>query len=146
MQYKHGLTLALRPLHLYSDQEVAQVKSNKLSPILAAFDNINIEKIIKDKTRINTVIFNPNYVNESILPMLMKEDNIIRYVFPEEIAIDDIKSLAFKIKDSIIIFRDNLLASVDHDNGVKPIRNLLPAPEIGKFYCWTNDNPLYSSK
>ncbi len=132
-QYKHGLTVALRPYNRYNSDQLEKCKNNNFPPYLATFDNLAPEKLKDKKERIDGYLMMPCFT-ENIRPHLIeliKEDNLARYVFPpKETDIEVIKNIAYKVRDCMSIFSNNLLATVQD---VSPYK--LYMPQEKGFVC-----------
>ncbi len=143
-QYKHGLTVALRPYKKYTDEQIQESKEGNFEPYLAAFDNLALEKLKDKPERLNGMVFMPN-LTENVqvnIAELMKEDNLIRYVFPsEKTNLDKIKSISFKIRDCINIFTNNILEETRKENEAKIVKMQLPAEKIGQVSVFTFTYP-----
>lgn len=139
-QYKHGLTIALRPYNIFSEEQVTKAKTGNFEPYLAALDNLELTKLKDKKDRFNGYVFIPN-LTENISPniqQLMKEDNLIRYVFPpKETNMAKIKDIAFKVRECINIFSNNIIVTAREEN---PLKLHLPAAEIGKVCAFSFDS------
>lgn len=139
-QYKHGLTVALRPLKKYTDEQIQKSKEGNFEPYLAAFDNLALEKLKDKKDRLNGLVFMPN-LTEDIqhnIVELMSEDNLIRYVFPpKETDMELIKSVAYKVRDCIHIIANNIIEETKNENDAKVVQMQMPASEIGKVVSFT---------
>jgi len=139
-QYKHGLTVALRPFSKYTDEQVQKSKEGQMNPYLAAFDNLSLEKLKDKKDRLNGMVFMPNFTKniQRNLVELMNEDNLIRYVFPpQDTNIEKIKNIAFKIRDSINIIGNNIIEETKNENDAKVVKMQMPASKIGKVINFT---------
>lgn len=138
-QYKHGLTIVLRPYNKYNDEQIQKSKEGNFSPYLAAFDNLGVDKLKDKKERLNGMVFMPCFT-ESIrenIQELTKEDNLVRYVFPpRETTIEKIKTLAFKIRDCINVITNNIVEETRNDNDAEIVKMQLPDKEIGKVVCF----------
>lgn len=139
-QYKHGLTVALRPYNRYNEEQIQKSKDGDFAPYLAAFDNLALEKLKDKKDRINGMVLMPTFteaIRENIVE-LMKEDNLIRYVFPpKETDIEKIKSIAYKIRDCINIIENNFIEETRNENDAKIVKKQMPSDEIGKVINFT---------
>lgn len=132
-QYKHGLTVALRPYNRYNEEQLKKAKNNDFAPYLAAFDNLSPTKLKDKKERIDGYLMMPCFTENTRphLQELMREDNLVRYVFPpRETTIDVIKNIAYKVRDCINIFGNNICVSVQDST---PFKLQLPA-EKGMVY------------
>lgn len=152
-QYKHGLTVALRPYNVYTDEQIQKSKDGNFEPYLAAFDNLALNKLKDDKKeRLNGMVFMPCFT-ESVrtnIQELMREDNLVRYVFPPKgTTIEKIKDIAFKVRDCINIIGNNIIEETKNENNAKIVQMQMPAEEIGKVVNFTftynpDDNNLPS--
>lgn len=101
-QYKHGLTVALRPFRKF-DNTYAEEDKNKQKPVsLYAFDNKSIEKVYRDSSRFSQALLIPDFTNDVVphLSQLQAEDNLLRLVSRPnpEIEIDEVVLCARKIE------------------------------------------------
>lgn len=128
-QYKHGLTIALRPYRLYTNEQMQKSKDGEFDPYLAAFDNLALDKLKDQKDRLDDYSFVP-YITNNIQPhlnKLMQEDNLIRYVFPPKgTDIEKIKNIAFKIRKCINIFTNNIIRTI---RGEQPYKMQMPSSD-----------------
>jgi len=138
-QYKHGLTVALRPYGLYNDEQIQKAKDNDFNPYLAAFDNLALNKLKYKKDRLDGYVFMPCFTDNvrPHIPELMKEDNLVRYIFPpRETNIEKIKDIAFKVRESLNIFTNNIIQTVREEN---PYKMQMPSVEKGKVFQFSFD-------
>ena len=133
-QYKHGLTVALRPFKKYSYEQIVDSKMGEMDPYLAAFDNLSLIKLESKQDRQTEMAFMPCFTNNIIphLNELMQEDNLIRYTFPPiKTNINDLKNISYMVRDCIDIFRNNILQTV-YDT--PPYKMRIPSRDRGKVF------------
>ncbi len=110
-QYKHGLTIALRPYAVYSLEQIIKDKNMDRDPFLVAIDNLSIDKVYKNKKRFQDYIMMPCLTKNTqpFVTELNKEDNLIRFVMsPQGTSIENIKNCAYMVRDCMCIFINNL--------------------------------------
>lgn len=138
-QYKHGLTVALRPYGLYSEDQIQKSKDGEFEPYLAAFDNLALNKLKDKKDRLDGYVFMPCFT-DNVRPHiqeLMREDNLVRYIFPpKETTLEKIKDIALKVRECINIFTNNIIVTIREES---PYKMQMPLPEIGKVYVFSFD-------
>jgi hypothetical protein len=132
-QYKHGLSIALRPFKLYSPEQIALKKSSTSPHYLVALDNMD-PQIFTDFThpRLNGQAFFPNFTEpiRANLTELLSENNMIRFVrVPVDCTFETITSVALKTKALMEIFINNFLGVVEDD--FSKLR--LPSDQEGKI-------------
>lgn len=146
-QYKHGLTIALRPFGLYPPEKIKEDKEGKHKPYLVAFDNLALNKLrgIED-IRFNQMAFMPGFTEpvRRNTSKLHAEDNLTRFVFPpDDTTIEKIKSIAYKTRACIETIIANLVNFVNE----KPKELQLPAETIGRIVLFKfPEDPFKSSK
>ncbi|MEY2923269.1 MAG: hypothetical protein RL108_1895 [Bacteroidota bacterium] len=134
-QYKHGLTVALRPYYIYGDEQIQKSKDGDFEPYLAAFDSLAMSKLKDKKARFSKMMFIPCFTEnvKANVKELMNEDNLVRYVFPpQETNMVKIKDIAFKVRDCINIVGNNIMAEAENEISSKIVKFQLPASEINK--------------
>jgi hypothetical protein len=145
-QYKHGLTVALRPYNIYNEEQIERAKNGEMNPYLAAFDNLGIHKLKDKRERLNGMVFMPCFTENvrANLQELTSEDNLVRYVFPpKETSMEKIKEIAFKVRDCINAIGNNIMEESRNENDSKIVKMQLPTGEINKIYNFTfTDNDL----
>lgn len=87
-QYKHGLSVALRPFgNVFTTEQIAKDQSGELPPFLSVYDNLNLEASFKKGTAaINHGIMMPG-LTENVMPFiseLSSENNYLRFVHPPD--------------------------------------------------------------
>lgn len=139
-QYKHGLTIALRPYGLYDNEKIEKSKTGEFDPYLAAFDNLGAEKLKDKQERFNNMLFMPCFT-ESVrenLPELMREDNLIRYVFPpEDTDFEKMKEIAFRVRDCINVIGNNIMEKAANPANTDRLKVQLPDNDINKVVVFT---------
>lgn len=142
-QYKHGLTIALRPYRVYNKRMIDDDKEGKHKPYLVAFDNLALNKLkgIED-IRFNNIVFMPGFTEpiRRNLDQLHAEDNLTRFVFPpEDTTFEKIKTVAFKTKACIETIITNLATFVNE----KSYNLHLPSDNFGSYVMFKFDaNPF----
>lgn len=118
-QYKHGLTVALRPFKPYGAEQIAQDRQGSMRRMLVAFDNIALSKVSSNKHRGAGYALMP-WITAAIQPhitQLQAEDNLIRYVWsPSDSIAERTKDCAFTVRQCMQIFVNNLLSTIKEDN------------------------------
>ena len=139
-QYKHGLTIALRPYGLYNNEQIEKSKKGEFDPYLAAFDNLGAEKLKDKQERFNNMLFMPCFtesVRENITE-LMREDNLIRYVFPPtDTDFEKIKDVAFRVRDCINVIGNNIMEKAGNSDDPDRLKVQLPDKEVNKVVVFT---------
>ena len=143
IQYKHGLTIALRPFNLYQGDKIEQDKNGEHKPYLVAFDNMALDKLRGTAdVRFNNMAFMPGFTEpvRRNITTLHKENNLTRFVFPPaDTNFDTIKLIAYKTKACIETIIRNLANWVnDKENELQ-----LPSETFGKSVLFKFDkNPF----
>lgn len=147
IQYKHGLTIVLRPFGLYPIEKIKEDKEGKHKPYLVAFDNLALNKLrgIED-IRFNQMAFMPGFTDpiRRNTSKLHAEDNLTRFVFPpEDTTFEKIKTIAYKTKASI----DTIIANLVNFVNDKPNELQLPSEEFNRVVLFKfPENPFEASK
>lgn len=131
-QYKHGLSIALKPLKA-SDKEVIEKDKNgelERSPLIA-FESVNFQGALSKKNGNMGALVIP--ISDSIqqnIKKLEKENNLLRYVFSTpDCSIDRLVTIAEKTRICMLIFISNILESV---SGKGVLKLQLPTSRIGE--------------
>ncbi|MEZ5016438.1 MAG: hypothetical protein R2800_05245 [Flavipsychrobacter sp.] len=119
-KYKHGLSVALRPLgKKIIAENVEKDKNNNHKPYLLAFDSYNLEKAKKRGGFSGKLVMIP-FLTDEIRPFaqdLEKEDNLLRSVPIEEINDMDFfqfTELGYKVSTCLKIFIHNYTYHIDY--------------------------------
>lgn len=119
-QYKHGLTIALRPYGLFSDENLAEQRQHPTQGYLVACDNLSIEKVFRESGRFNQLVFLPTLADNvrAHFSALLAEDNLLRFVpHPKHVLdINEILICAQKIMSCIVVFRNNYISTIKGGN------------------------------
>ena len=115
-QYKHGLTVALRPFGKFSEDLIQKSKEHPQKGNLVAYDNLSIDKVFRESARFKSLIMIPDIGVKGIkenLVSLQKEDNLLRMVpqSTREANIDDILEVAHIVYTLYEIIRFNMCAT-----------------------------------
>ncbi len=134
-QYKHGLSIALRPYGVYSSEQVEKDKKKDFQrPSIVALDSLNFRNASQNQYGNSGYLMMPAFTEgiRSHLNELQKENNLLRFVMSSpDTNIDAIKDIAYKTKRCLHIQINNLLETVK----VSDILSLrLPAEEFDKVY------------
>lgn len=135
IQYKHGLTVALRPYANLKDEHVQKDKKGEMSFNIVAFDNLSLNKVYNNKHRFQDYAFLPCITDNTkdVIKDLEAEDNLIRFVFsPPHTNIYQIKECAFLVKECMHVFINNLLA-VLNDTDVMKLQLPMDKGEVMNF-------------
>lgn len=127
IQYKHGLTVALRPYGNFNEEQIQKDKNRELGPYLVAFDNLALSKVFGNKNRFQDFVLMPCLtINTTpFLADLQAEDNLMRYVTsPPGTSIDKMKNCAMLVRECMHIFINNLLSVL---RGGNPLELQLPS-------------------
>jgi len=118
-QFKHGLSVAMRPFgNMYVQEQIEEDKKGDFRPYLAVYDNRNLETAAKKGTfTIKKGAFMTGFT-ENVRPyigQLIKENNFIRLVHPEhlDLDIDFLVDVAFKVRTCLKIFIYNYSHKID---------------------------------
>ena len=133
IQYKHGLTIALRPYCNYNMEQIQKDKNEIMNPYLVAIDNLSVKKVFNNKKRFANYIMIPSITKNTqpFLDKLNEEDNLMRFVTsPPGTTIKNIKNCAFLVRDCMFIFINNICYSL---GGYDSLSLQLPA-EDDKVY------------
>ncbi len=124
-QYKHGLTVALRPYCIFRDEQIERSRKNPASGHLVAVDNLSIRSVFSQSERFHGTVVIPALTEntKSHLADLDEENNLLRYVpYPaEELTIREFVQCAAKVRLLTKALVWNIWASLE---GVK--RRQLP--------------------
>ncbi len=125
-QYKHGLTVALRPFGAYDSEQIEKDKQGSTQRKLVAFDNVALSKVFSNKHRGAGYALMP-WITANIQPhitQLQAEDNLIRYVWSSSDAVAKrTVECAFIVRQCMQVFVNNLLTTIKESN---PLRLRLP--------------------
>lgn len=117
-QYKHGITVALRPYGDYTEKQVEEKEENYESAYLHVFDNLSVKKLKPTDVRFNNKVFMP-YLTPDIAAnwnQLLEEDNLIRFVTQDaRIMIDDLIMVVRKSRMCTACFGNNLVSSLQEE-------------------------------
>lgn len=130
-QYKHGLTIALRPYKIYNEEQIENDKCGNNILYLVAIDNLSIDKVYKNKKRFQDYIMMPCLTinTQPYISELNKEDNLIRFVMsPPGTSVEKFKKCAFIVRDCMYIFINNLRGVFNETDKLK-----LQLPSDGNF-------------
>jgi len=136
-QYKHGLSIALRPFNDYSKEQIEKDKLNENEEgVLVALDSLNFKGAVQRKDGNFGTLLIPNLtdtIQRNIKP-LQDENNLLRFVFSApDLSIDKIKDIAFKTKRCMHIFINNILEVVSQKEKVKL---QMPANDKNEVYAF----------
>lgn len=139
-QYKHGLTIALKP---FGDRTPEQIKNDKVKsqnkPFLVALDNLSVKR-----KKFDDYMMLPNMTKNVIRHVgeLHKEDNLLRFVVsPPESTMENFKKCAYIVKECMHLFINNLTNPWREKDF---LRIQLPADEEGQVYQF--DFPVIDEK
>lgn len=124
-QYKHGLTVAMKPFgNTYTDEQIEQEKKGEFPFYLATYNNQNPQK--KGKYDFGKGLFMAGFT-ENVRPFisqLMKEDNFIQLVFPENIDldIDFLVDMAKKVRECLFTFIYNYSRKIKPEGDIIDFR------------------------
>ncbi len=136
VQYKHGLTVALRPYANFNEDQILKDKQGSMETYLVAFENLAIRKVFGNKYRFQDYVLMPCLTinTQPFLGDLQDEDNLLRFVStPSETTMQRFKECAITVRECMHIFINNLL-SVLRDNN--PLELQLPCAHK-KVYKFT---------
>lgn len=118
-QFKHGLSVAMRPFgNMYTEEQIDQDKKGDFRPYIAVYDNRNLVAAAKKGTfRVEEGAFMTGFT-ENVRPFigkLAKENNFIRLVRPKglELDIEQLVDIAFKVRTCLKIFLFNYSHKID---------------------------------
>lgn len=112
-QYKHGLTVAMRPFgNVYNIEQIAKDKADDFPAYIKAYDNFNLETAEKRgtfQTANGAFILGFTEHVRPFLADLANEDNILRLVHTPDLDIDIhfLTDVAYKVRVCINIFLHN---------------------------------------
>ena len=119
-QYKHGLTIALRPYGLFSDDNLTEHRQHPTQGYLVACDNLSLGKVFRESGRFNQLVVIPSIVDNVRLHLseLLEEDNLLRFVpHPNHVLdINEILTCAQKIMSCLVVFRNSYISTIKGDN------------------------------
>ncbi|MBL7932482.1 MAG: hypothetical protein JNL60_11295 [Bacteroidia bacterium] len=87
-QYKHGLSVALRPFgNIFTPEQIAEDKNGNLNPYLVVYDNLNLNAASSKGTmNLQHGVHMPGFT-DNVRPFikdLSEENNYLRFVFPHD--------------------------------------------------------------
>ena len=130
-QYKHGLTVALKPFPAPLPQETIEQMRQDLFGFPVCYDNDTIEVTIKKGRLKNTALIIPS-LHSSIKPYLrelIEERNLLRYYAPDNVRLDDLIEIARKIAVLLLCLISNRLGFVSPKNaGYNTVSLPVPRP------------------
>lgn len=136
-QYKHGLSIALRPFQDFSPEQIEDDKKGKSQEgVLVALDGLNFKSAVKKKDGNFGALLIPHLsdaIQKNIKP-LQNENNLLRFMFSSpDLSTDKIKDIAIKTKRCMHILITNILEVVSQ----KEMLNLqLPAKDKNEVYSF----------
>ena len=136
-QYKHGLTIALRPYGIFDKETIDKKKLKRTSAYIVACDNLSIDKIIGQSDRFKQFLAMPCLTpnTKKHLNALQAEDNLLRFLpYKDEIVIEDIIDCAMKVRSVILVLINNLVADIQ--GGEKQLR--LPKGDKNTVFHFTD--------
>lgn len=143
VQYKHGLTIGLRPFGQTWKQDFIQTLKPSHRYMLA-FDNLGIEKIFKNKPRFRELLMFPMVPQtQPFMTQLQKEDNLLRF-FPAShprTAIRYIFSIVAATTTLLEVLISNLREWMLESNKDEKIKFWLPSARFLDYTCVTNLDP-----
>lgn len=118
-QYKHGLTIALRPYGDYNEEQIELDKKGEFkNPTIVALDSLNFKNASKNQYGNTGYLMMPAF-SENVRPhlkMLQHENNLLRYVMsPPETNIDNIVEIASKTKRCLQILIHNFRSIINDE-------------------------------
>jgi hypothetical protein len=136
-QYKHGLSIALRPYGHAGKERVEQDKKGEANPYPVALDSLNFKNAERNQYGNKGYLMMPAFTNNvrPLLNLFQKENNLLRYVLPPEgTEIENIVNIAEKTKRCLQILMHNFISVV---NDTEKMNLRLPAEkddEVLEFY------------
>lgn len=136
-QYKHGLSVALRPYHDWTPEQVEEDKTGThgQSPIVA-LDSLNFKAAPQNQYGNTGYLLMPCFspVITPHLNQLQSENNLLRFVMsPPDMSIDLIVDITKKCKRCIQILIHNFLQEINKEN---PLKMRLPATTEEDVYVF----------
>lgn len=134
-QYKHGLSIALRPYGKFTSEQIDKDKKHEHeNPSVVALDSLNFANAPRNQYGNSGYLMMPCFT-ESVqknIKELQSENNLLRYVMtPPETTIDFILEIAKKTRRCIHIVIHNFLEVV---NDKEPLKLRLPAIDDSEVY------------
>lgn len=108
-QYKHGLTVGMRPYgNTFSEEQILKDKNGTMPPYLTIYDNIDIQKALQGKSKNFQGMLMP-YLTKNVIPFiseLNRENNFLRLVpmHDSDIDIERFVDFAYKVRTCLDIF------------------------------------------
>lgn len=134
-QYKHGLTVALRPYRNYTEDEIDLDKKGKFGPNpLVAIDNRNFKDAPKNQYGNTGYLLMPSFDEITRINMqeLQRENNLLRFVMtPEGTNMEILVNQAAKTKRCIQLLIHNFLQIIS-ESDILALR--LPAENDSEVY------------
>ena len=133
IQYKHGLTVALRPHGNFTEENIQSDKKHENEPYLVAFDNLALRKVFGNPARSPGYVMMPCLTpnTQPFLNQLQEEDNLIRFVMTGPgTTIEKFKDCAMIVRECINVFINNFLSTL---RGGNPLELQLPS-ESNRVY------------
>lgn len=146
-QYKHGLSIALRPYGDYNEEQIELDKKGEFKhPSIVALDSLNFKNASKNQYGNAGYLMMPAFSENirSNLNTLQKENNLLRYVMsPEDTNIENIVDMASKTKRCLHILIHNFRSKI---NDPEFLKLRLPAEnnsEVVEFTIEIENTPSY---
>lgn len=136
-QYKHGLSIAMRP---FNDLTPEQIESDKKGVseegVLVALDSLNFKSAVKRKDGNFGALLIPHFTDiiQNHISELQEENNLLRFVLsPPETSVRKVKDIACKTKRCMHIFINNIKEVVSEKEVIKL---QLPATTDDEVYAF----------
>jgi hypothetical protein len=134
-QYKHGLSIALRPYGKFTSEQIAKDKKREHeNTSVVALDSLNFTNASRNQYGNSGYLMMPCFTEnvQKNIKELQSENNLLRYVMtPPETTIDFIMEIAKKTRRCIHIVIHNFLEVI---NEKEPLKLRLPAINDSEVY------------
>lgn len=118
-QYKHGLSIALRPYGDYNEEQIELDKKGQFGEkSIIALDSLNFKNASRNQYGNEGYLFMPAFSENvrPLIPILQKENNLLRYVMsPKDTTIEYIVEIARKTKRCIQILINNFRSVINDE-------------------------------
>lgn len=118
-QYKHGLSIALRPYGDYNDEQIELDKKGEFGDkSIIALDSLNFKNAERNQYGNSGYLFMPAFSDNvrPHIPQLQKENNLLRYVMsPKGTSIEKIVEIAEKTKRCLQILIHNFRSVINDE-------------------------------
>ncbi len=146
-QFKHGLTIALRPYGVkYNSEQIKKDKNGEYEDFsIIAHDSLNFKNAMNNKYGYAGTLMIPGFTEnvQKNLKELQAENNLLRYVLsPQETTLNNIIDIAKKIRRCMHILINNFLEVV---NEKEVLKLRLPSETLDQDYFFDINEEDYNA-